>query len=1000
MSEEKLAHYSFLPYARLGLSANIGEADHLGTGTGTAVERVSVEVEARVNNKAYPELKKQVLLLGPGDITGIQSKAIVRSSPVNNTRNFEPNYLPFIEFYEEDFLWRYTPAKATGHKLRPWLLLLVLKADEYDRETSLTGPLPAIRLTSAGLGTAFPDVDETWAWAHVHVNEDLDPNENGRVSEALDELKEAVQANPDSAHCRLLSSRRLEPETAYTAFLVPAFETGRLAGLGQDTAGIEAQKASFGGSTVPERYPYYHSFSFQTGESGDFETLVEALVPRPMDAEVGRQPMDIQAPGYNIRYAGGDGTVKLEGALRLPDLAPTVPLSFADAAAFAKEVRDVLDLGETLKSSSHSAGSTKSHRPADILQHQVFGLANPNHSDGDPVITPPLYGRWHAETNRLADPLPADLSTANWVHQLNLDPSLRAAAGMGAEVVRKNQESYMDQCWDQVGDIIEANRRLREAQLAKEAGGALFRKHLANQSDERLLSLAHRYQSRVMLGNETVWQKTKESALPTGIQSDAFRRIVRPSGPLMKRLQPTATLSEHSDLISALASRSMKAVSDRDVTNQQNHISLYRARYLFNYPRLRSVSSSVRFALTSVGETRTVTSNQEALNLKTAVLPFYRYLDSSQWPGRTTSPELNISASATALRDKLDPKNSIPSRLGNSIEVGGEKLETSEDRIDTIMASPKLEIPAYAPLEQMSGDYLLPNMDRIPDNTISLLEVNQPFIEAYLAGMNHEMARELLWREFPTDQRGTVFQHFWDGVDFDDAGLSEAERMEKLQDIKEMHTWGKAAQIGENSPRGEHNTAAKLVLVIRGELLRRYPNTVIYAAKAKWQTKQKLISGVWRTVADTTKPRIMRSNEKMPMFTAKVSPDVTLVGFDLTADEAHGLRVRTIGGKKVYRKYSPGWFFVLEERAGEVRFGLDEPETTPTTAPASYQELNWGHVATPDGHIDLDHADNLTSVSGESVAWGANAANMAYILYQDPVRVAVHAEDMIPLPEL
>ena len=31
-----------------------------------------------------------------------------------------------------------------------------------------------------------------------------------------------------------------------------------------------------------------------------------------------------------------------------------------------------------------------------------------------------------------------------------------------------------------------------------------------------------------------------------------------------------------------------------------------------------------------------------------------------------------------------------------------------------------------------------------------------------MAGLNHEMARELLWRGYPTDQRGTVFRRFWD----------------------------------------------------------------------------------------------------------------------------------------------------------------------------------------------------------------------------------------------
>ena len=39
---------------------------------------------------------------------------------------------------------------------------------------------------------------------------------------------------------------------------------------------------------------------------------------------------------------------------------------------------------------------------------------------------------------------------------------------------------------------------------------------------------------------------------------------------------------------------------------------------------------------------------------------------------------------------------------------------------------------------------------------------DQPrFVEAYMVGLNVEMARELLWRGFPTDQRGTYFDAFW-----------------------------------------------------------------------------------------------------------------------------------------------------------------------------------------------------------------------------------------------
>ena len=55
--------------------------------------------------------------------------------------------------------------------------------------------------------------------------------------------------------------------------------------------------------------------------------------------------------------------------------------------------------------------------------------------DPDPLITAPLYGRWHALTQRLlTEPRrhAGRRTRQNWVHRLNLDPRFRVAAGFGA----------------------------------------------------------------------------------------------------------------------------------------------------------------------------------------------------------------------------------------------------------------------------------------------------------------------------------------------------------------------------------------------------------------------------------------------------------------------------------------------------------------------------------------------------------------------------------------
>ena len=78
--------------------------------------------------------------------------------------NFEPNYLAFIEFYDEDFLWRYTPARANDARLRPWLALLVLEegatpdASEFTRNERRL-PLPSVTVQDrSGVAAAPTDL--------------------------------------------------------------------------------------------------------------------------------------------------------------------------------------------------------------------------------------------------------------------------------------------------------------------------------------------------------------------------------------------------------------------------------------------------------------------------------------------------------------------------------------------------------------------------------------------------------------------------------------------------------------------------------------------------------------------------------------------------------------------------------------------------------------------------------------------------------------------------
>jgi hypothetical protein len=136
-----IANYTFLPWLRSGIARRITSVDN----DPNVKLRTTVPVDLELSAEGGPggtltsTVSRAVQIYGPGDIAGIDRHAIVRTEPRDWVTNFEPNYLPFVEFYDEDFPWRYTPAKAGGHRLRPWIMLVVLEEGSSPRAATCWG---------------------------------------------------------------------------------------------------------------------------------------------------------------------------------------------------------------------------------------------------------------------------------------------------------------------------------------------------------------------------------------------------------------------------------------------------------------------------------------------------------------------------------------------------------------------------------------------------------------------------------------------------------------------------------------------------------------------------------------------------------------------------------------------------------------------------------------------------------------------------------------------
>ena len=328
-------------------------------------------------------------------------------------------------------------------------------------------------------------------------------------------------------------------------------------------------------------------------------------------------------------------------------------------------------------------------------------------------------------------------------------------------------------------------------------------------------------------------------------------------------------------------------------------------------------------------------------------------------------PEVNALALAS-----LKPATTVSQAVMSGIQTespGG----TTGDELEPIMDAPTFPQPMYAALRDRSPAYVFPGLERVPPDTVQLLQTNNRFIESFMVGLNSEMGRELLWRGYPTDQRGTPFRQFWDATSAD---------VEDPSDIPPIHEWRKRA-LGSNARSAGQD---HLVLLLRGELLRRYPGVVIYAVKAVVRDGKRMLAT--DSPAGVTPPL-----ESHPLFRGTLDADVTFVGFDLTRDKVLA---------------DAGWFFVLQQQPTEPRFGLDDdpfgPGESGTVPPLkTWNDLNWGHIASSADALNrLSHlrvtGTSLTPTQPVKGIWGRNAAHMALITKQLPVRVAIHASELLP----
>jgi hypothetical protein len=1033
-------------------------------------------VDVLINGQS---IHKQFDLFGPGDVIGINPAMVVRTQPLNWITNFEPNKLPFIEFYDEDFLWRYTPAVAAGERHRPWLCLLMLKdhkdasQKEFEKNDKRL-PLPSVTVKSAAY---LPLLDQSWAWAHIQINEGYEAD--SAFETFLHSLHENDHSNADKVIGRLMSPRKLEPNTAYYAFVVPAFETGRLAGLGLDPSGVDVQQRAWDGSSGNVECPIYYEWYFRTGELEDFEYLVKLLEPRVMDARVGVRDMDGNKPGFAMSRGADLGTIfpastdqaviGLEGALRSPQTRSR-PESLDLTKPFFAELEAILNFPAQLKSQSNKSI--------------------------DPVVSPPIYGENHALKHEI------DIYQSGWLHELNKDPRNRTPAGFGTTVIQKNQEDYVARAWKQVGKILEANRRIIMASFAMQVANTITQNFVKTLSAVGTIQFFSPVLRKVKGSPTTLQYLIEESHLSNTVVSPVFRRLTRKRGPTGRRLLKVDKNYSADQVVKDLNDQKIspappkqfpeattgleeiiKTFPTRHIPNWLEFLLTHRKWLLFILLLVLIVYGMVTSTWAVVGAVvvivlggylwasrlartlrgvRALQNPAAMVEVLTNASPQFdfQFVETSPVTPVITSADTQVTESiaktsdtdnaveyarvslhtatgagdtvegrnfrkaAIALNQRLsinikdkrkekfdllnaqlklfaamDPKRIFPMQLASQVYFNfNPGLLRNPEKLVPALAYPEFDDPMYEKLRDISSELLIPNVDLIPQNTISLLETNPVFIESYMVGLNYEAGKEFLWRELPGDARGSYFRQFWDvkGIVQNTDGATDEELVERYRDITPIDTWYSTSRLGTHKVSSSGNKK-QLVLVIRGELLKKYPDTIIYVQKAHIyrDAEGRVDASHEPVIIEVATNEQMMTEIKFPIFKAEILPDIKFFGFDLTIEDAMG------DENPSAESNDWGWYFVLQQIPGSTEFGMDiqfDPDDDPDT-PISWDDLSWDRFTDELMFINTSIRPGRgfsPGKPGENInQWGSNSANMAYILYQKPAMIAIHAREML-----
>jgi hypothetical protein len=945
---------AFVPFVRRGLATGITRQEGQDAPQASATFAVNAHFAlTHTNGQADArQAVAQVALISPGDIVNLHGSSVVRLTPGRDESDAEFEHFATVELDQPDLPWRYTPVAANGDRLKPWLVLLVLSETDTEFDLAAGTPGQSLPKLTVHANTRLPDVaNESWAWAHVQFHGTL-PSTNADVEKLL-------RTDPSRAVARLFCARILEARKAYHAFVVPAFSHGVQAGLGQEIDANDVMTPAWtlnADGTIDGALdlPVYYDWRFQTGPLGNFESIVRSLVPSPVPQDIATRDLDVSVPGYNlpsaVRATLPDGSpataLPIGGALQpLPPLTPPNPPPPAPPAVST-------DFITGLKAFMEASGRADVSSEL-LVVPPLYGRWQAAQSKLDApgqTSNPPWFFQLNSDPrNRVA----ASLGT-NVVHARQQELMASAWRQLGslreANVERRTlqvgRESFVRLYERHIttgpSETFLLMTGLLHGRVAGGAGttvhaltdGSRVGRHLFDPQWRRFArrrGKIGRRQGRLATDpnwtpltrlNDPTFDPAPEPPTPDGMASDAFvyGDLVPANMPSIDGLfgLGSSTLLFWGIMLFCISRRFLAANAgvnwwwmlrvmrfglglirlangragiDLGRTLQNGALTPGQIAQAPGAPGFTAVADDQEGAglpqtlqLVPAG---TAGDSPDATNFRNAFGDQVGETGATRLPIPVLQPITidGVGGLFAILQAALHPSVTLKASIGKRLTLPANFGPA--DPLEPIQAAPEFPQPVWSELRDQSSDWILPGLDRIGANTVGLCVPNQPFIEAFMVGLNHEMSRELLWNEYPTDQRGTYFRQFWDVRGNLPAAAGSRES------IVHIHAWGRS-NLGENAPASA-DPESMLVLLVRGDVIRRYPNVVVYTAEV-----------------ENGEPKA--GTELFPFFTGRLGGDIAFYGFVLDLATAQG---------------NPGRYFILQEQPAEPRFDPPLPITDP-----------------------------------------------------------------------